>query len=154
MGIRKESLILSPSLCLWLLVSGDWSDQIIFRDLSPETLNNVTGLNGQQWTPLTIRTNQANREFQIPLDAPVHSPITRVFIVDGAKRAEDINVTLTRTRFDGFAIYHAHDFFELFPLEHSRNNIQYELQLKKPLIDKFKAHDQVTKMSSLHDLQT
>jgi len=130
MGIRKESLILSPSLCLLLLVSG---------------------FNGQQWTPLTIRTNQANREFQIPLDAPVHSPITRVFIVDGAKRAEDINVTLTRTRFDGFAIYHAHDFFELFPLEHSRNNIQYELQLKKPLIDKFKAHDQITFAISAYD---
>ena len=114
----------------------------IFRDLSPETLPNVPGLSSQQWTPLTIRAN--NRQFQIPLDAPVHSPITRVFIVDGAKRAEDINVTLTRSQFDGFAIYHAHDFFELYPLKHSGNNIQYELQLKKPLVDKFKAHDQVT----------
>ena len=79
----------------------------------------------------------------MPLDAPVHSPITRVFIVDGAKRAEDINVTLTRAQFDGLAFYQAHDFFELFPLRNSGRNIQFELQLKKPLIDKFKAHDQV-----------
>ena len=95
-----------------------------------------------QWTPLTIRFGLANRQFGIPLDAPVHSSITRVFIVDGAKRAKDINVTLTRAQFDG-PYYHAHNFFELFPLKDSGTNIQFELQLKKPLIDKFKAHDQV-----------
>ena len=62
--------------------------------------------------------------------------------MDGAKRAKDINVTLTRAQFDG-PYYHAHNFFELLPLEDSGTNIQFELQLKKPLIDKFKAHDQV-----------
>lgn len=115
------------------------------------TLNlcNFSGLNGQ-WTPITIRMN--NREFNIPLDAPVHSPITRVFIVDGAKRAEDINVTLTRAQFaGGLAFLQAHDFFELFPLRNSRGNIQFELQLKKPLIDKFKAHDQVSKAYLIFD---
>jgi len=128
MGIWKESFILSPSLCLLILVSGV----------------------SAQWTPLTIRFGLANRQFGIPLDAPVHSSITRVFIVDGAKRAKDINVTLTRAQFDG-PYYHAHNFFELFPLKDSGTNIQFELQLKKPLIDKFKAHDQIVFTVSADD---
>ena len=63
--------------------------------------------------------------------------------MDGAKRAEDINVTLTRVPRIIGPFHDAHDFFELFPLRNSGSNIQYELQLRKPLIDKFKAHDQV-----------
>ena len=100
----------------------------------------IAGISSQR-TPLSIRTK--TRRFDIPLDAPVHSPITRIYIVDGAKRAEDINVTLTRVPRIIGPFHDAHDFFELFPLRNSGSNIQYELQLRKPLIDKFKAHDQV-----------
>ena len=100
----------------------------------------IAGISSQR-TPLSIRTK--TRRFDIPLDAPVHSPITRIYIVDGAKRAEDINVTLARVSRNIGPFHDAHDFFELFPLRNSGSNIQYELQLRKPLIDKFKAHDQV-----------
>ena len=96
------------------------------------------GLSNQNWTIRII-----NRAFGIPLDAPVHRPITRVFIVDGTKNAEDINVTLTRNQFDVMGVKDAHDFFELILLGNSRKNLQFELQLKKPLIDSFKTHDQV-----------
>ena len=84
-----------------------------------------------------------HRELNIPLDAPVDRPITRVFIVDGVGRAKDINVTLIKSPFEGLAFYDAHDFFKLIQLKNIRQNIQFEIQLKKPLIDKFKAHDQV-----------
>merc|ERR1740129_2555001 len=53
-------------------------------------------------------------------------------------------------QFDG-PFYDAHDFFELFPLKNSGSSIQFELQLKKPLIDKFKAHDQITFAISADD---
>ena len=84
-----------------------------------------------------------DRAFDIPLDAPVHRPITRVFIVDGVTRAKDLNVTLIKSPIEGSAFHDAHDFFKLIPLRNIGKNIQFELQLKKPLFDKFKAHDQV-----------
>ena len=74
----------------------------------------------------------------------MHRPITRVFIVDGAEKAEDINVTLTRNQIDVMGGNDdAHNFFELIPLRNIGKNLQFELQLKKPLIDSFKTHDQV-----------
>ena len=114
------------------------------------TPKQIKGLNSQ-WTPLNIRIT--NRQFNIPLDAPVHSPITRVYIVDGAKRPEDINVTLTRASFEG-PFYFAHDYFELYPLKDKGSHLQFELQLKKPLIDKFKAHDQVNLLENIFSRQT
>ena len=92
-----------------------------------------------------IRIN--DRAFDIPLDAQVDRPITRVFIVDGVRRAKDINVTLIRSQIEGLAFNDAHDFFKLIRLQNIGKNVQFELQLKKPLIDKFKAQDPVKTLS-------
>ena len=66
-----------------------------------------------------------------------------VYIVDGAKRADSINVTLSRVTSIIGPFHDAHEFFGLFPLKNHGNNIQYELFLKRSLLHSFKPHDQI-----------
>ena len=69
--------------------------------------------------------------------------ILAVYIVDGAKRADSINVTLSRVTSIIGPFHDAHEFFGLFPLKNHGNNIQYELFLKRSLLHSFKPHDQI-----------
>ena len=66
-----------------------------------------------------------------------------MYIVDGAKRADSINVTLSRVTSIIGPFHDAHEFFGLFPLKNHGNNIQYELFLKRSLLHSFKPHDQI-----------
>ena len=42
-----------------------------------------------------------------------------------------------------FAFFDGHDYFGLYPLSKSNGDVQYELFLKKPLLDNFKEGDQL-----------
>jgi len=121
---------------------------INFTSLVLLTLLAATEISFQQ-TPLTIRFEK--RRFQLPLDSPVHSPITRVYIVDGVKRRENINVTLERVTSIVGPFHDAHNYFGLIKLANSGSNIQYELVLKKQLLNNFNPHDQVVLAVNAHD---
>jgi len=101
-------------------------------------------------TPLTLRVN--NREWNLPIDAPLHSAVTRVHVLETGDSPIDpsqINVTVTRN-VNPIGPYHdTSDYFDLFKLKSSnlRNGIQYEVYLSKSLLEpkgKFQAGDQFT----------
>ena len=66
-----------------------------------------------------------------------------MYIVDGVKRRENINVTLERVTSIVGPFHDAHNYFGLIKLANSGSNIQYELVLKKQLLNNFNPHDQV-----------
>ena len=101
-------------------------------------------------TPLTLRVN--NREWNLPIDAPLHYAVTRVHVLETGDSPIDpsqINVTVTRN-VNPIGPYHdTSDYFNLFKLKSSnlRNGIQYEVYLSKSLLEpegKFQAGDQFT----------
>ena len=101
-------------------------------------------------TPLTLRVN--NREWNLPIDAPLHYAVTRVHVLETGDSPIDpsqINVTVTRN-VNPIGPYHdTSDYFDLFKLKSSnlRNGIQFEVYLSKSLLEpkgKFQAGDQFT----------
>jgi len=100
----------------------------------------LTGLSSQQ-TPMSVRIEK--RQFALAIDAPVNTPITRVFIVDGVARKDNLDVKVVRVSNILGPFHDAHDYFDLFPLKNSGKNVQYELFLKKPLLKNFKVFDQI-----------
>ena len=72
----------------------------------------------------------------------VNKEITRVYIINAAER-ENINVTIDRVTSIVGPFHDAHEYFGLFPLKNRGQDKQYELFLKKPLLNHFNEHDQV-----------
>ena len=98
-------------------------------------------------TPLTIRPN--NREWNLPLDASLNYPVTRVHVLETGNSPIDpsqINVTIARNPDPNFPFHDASDFFDLSRLPNSnlRNGIQFEVFLSKSLLGTFSAGDQFT----------
>jgi len=102
-----------------------------------------------QQTPLTIRFEK--RRFQLPVDSPVNTVITRVYIIDGVSRSQNISVTLERVTSIVGPFHDAHNYFDLLKLANDRKNLQYELFLKKQLLNNFRPHDQVVLAVNAHD---
>ena len=73
----------------------------------------------------------------------VNKDITRVSIIEGADR-DDINVTIDRVTSIVGPFHDAHEYFGLFPLKNRGRNKEYELFLKKPLLNNFQEHDQAS----------
>ena len=101
-------------------------------------------------TPVTLRVN--NREWNLPIDAPLHYAVTRVHVLETGDSPIDpsqINVTVARN-VNPIGPYHdTSDYFDLFRLKSSnlRNGIQFEVYLSKSLMEpegKFQAGDQFT----------
>merc|ERR1711997_153166 len=101
-------------------------------------------------TPLTLRVN--NREWNLPIDAPLHYAVTRLHVLETGDTpidASQINVTVTRNVRNIGPYHDTSDYFDLFKLKSSnlRNGIQYEVYLSKSLLEpkgKFQAGDQFT----------
>ena len=99
---------------------------------------------------MTLRVN--NREWNLPIDAPLHYAVTRVHVLETGDSPIDpsqINVTVARN-VNPIGPYHdTSDYFDLFRLKSSnlRNGIQFEVYLSKSLMEpegKFQAGDQFT----------
>jgi len=104
-----------------------------------------------QYTPLTIRIE--NRQWNIPLDAKVGRPITRIHIVDKDPTQDNITVTLEKVTTNYGPFHDASDYFGLLFLEGRSGDKKYEVILEKPLLGKFKAGDQFNLAIQAHDGQ-
>ena len=99
------------------------------------------GFSSQQ-SPVTLRADK--RRLELPLDLAVNSPLTRIDLTNYDKE-DDGNITIFTDSVSNnfFAFFDGHDYFGLYPLSKSNGDVQYELFLKKPLLDNFNEGDQL-----------
>ena len=71
-----------------------------------------------------------------------------MYIIDGVSRSQNISVTLERVTSIVGPFHDAHNYFDLLKLANDRKNLQYELFLKKQLLNNFRPHDQVINLPS------
>ena len=74
----------------------------------------------------------------------MNTPVLRVYVVDtNPNDHENITVFTARVTSQVLAFKDGHDYFGLKRLKNRKRDLQYELYLKKPLLDGLNANDQV-----------
>lgn len=108
----------------------------------------ISGFSSQN-TPLQILLQK--RDWDIPLDAIVGTPITRFHIVDRDPTPKNITCRLEKVTQNYGPFHDASGYFGLFELSIGRKDKKFEVFLEKPLLGNFQAGDQFNLAIVVHN---